>query len=191
MKSNYISTKSNTRCLVNLFNNTILLLSIFIIYILGLILYNKYVLNITNNNTKNTTNTKLISNPTLKEIRNLDRFIDVVLNDLGSLNTSIPSENLTENELYKLNYYNTYFNNTTKNSIKEFVDTNINDIDSRNLIHVQTNYNIVKEKLNTILENLNTQLLKQLQKNYAIAHKINTKRNIDLEDIDYLPQRFD
>jgi hypothetical protein len=118
--------------------------------------------------------------------------MDIVLQDLGTVTKTIPETELSDNEKARIAYYNTFFNETTQNSITNFAKSNdLTTINRNNITNVITNFNLVKTGLNDILDNLNNQLLKQLQKNYARAHKINTERQINLENIDYLPQRFD
>lgn len=172
---------------------TILILVIITVTYLALVYYNKYYLKTNNNITFNTKSTDTItSNNTLKQLDTIDKFMDIVLQDLGTVTNTIPETELSDNEKARIAYYNTFFNEATQDSIKDFVQSNqLQDINKDNLEKVITNYNLVKTGLNDILDNLNNQLLKQLQKNYARAHKINTERQIDLENIDYLPQRFD
>jgi hypothetical protein len=171
---------------------SILILVIITVTYLALVYYNKYYLK-TNNITFNNKSTDTItSNNTLKQLDTIDKFMDIVLQDLGAVTNTIPETALSDNEKARIAYYNTFFNPTTQDAIKTFViSDNLENINRDNLEKVITNYNLVKTGLNDILDNLNNQLLKQLQKNYARAHKINTERQIDLENIDYLPQRFD
>jgi hypothetical protein len=133
---------------------------------------------------------KVNDTPLMKQIRATDRFVNVVLNDLGNLNgNNIYLHN--NNDKYKVLLYQDYFNKPTQDAIHEFATNKIPELNKTNLHNMTANYNAVKNELDNILENLNDQLLKQLQRNYARTHKINTERNIDLENIDYLPQRFD
>jgi len=172
---------------------SILILTVIVIVYLALFYYNKYYLKTSNNITFNNKSTDTItSNNTLKQLDTIDKFMDIVLQDLGTVTKTIPETELSDNEKARIAYYNTFFNKTTQNSITNFAKSNdLTTINQNNITNVITNFNLVKTGLNDILDNLNNQLLKQLQKNYARAHKINTERQINLENIDYLPQRFD
>jgi hypothetical protein len=83
-----------------------------------------------------------------------------------------------------------FFNKSTKDAITNFYDANVTNIDS-NISTLISRYNNYNDEVNTTIEEINYDLLRQLQRNYALAHKVNTKRNIELQDIDNLPQRFD
>lgn len=190
---NNIYKDSIKRAASRLIINTILILVVIVIVYLALVYYNKYYLKTSNTITFNNKSTDTItSNNTLKQLDTIDKFMDIILQDLGTVNKTIPENELSNNEKKRIAYYNTFFNATTQNSIKDFTESEeLEKINNDNLEKVITDYNSVKTGLNGILDNLNNQLLTQLQKNYARAHKINTERQTNLETIDYLPQRFD
>lgn len=188
-KSNKITQQNMKQCGKHLLFNSGLILLVFGLSVVLLhYLYSRNKskhINIKQLNSNNVNNT-----PLMKKIRATDRFVNVVLNDLGNLNNgNIALDN--NNDKYKVLLYQAYFNEPTKDSIHEFATEKIPELNTTNLHNMTANYNAVKNELDNILENLNDQLLKQLQRNYARTHKINTERNIDLENIDYLPQRFE
>lgn len=159
--------------------NTILILGVFfVLYVVLNCIYNKNKVN-----KKDTLYQKL---------NGVDRFANIVLNELPALTgNNLTNDNLSINEKMKIFYYNNLLNEATKNAITSFVgDEEIASQHSENIKIMLNNYNSVNDSLNDILQDLNGQLLSQLQKNYGTAHKLNIIRNIDNENIDFLPQRF-
>lgn len=119
-----------------------------------------------------------------------DKFEDVLLPIKLPNSQNIKFEDLNEEQKIILQKHRYFFNDDTSENINEFdIKTNTNiEGNLSNLVYRYNNYN---NEINNTIQDINYDLLKQLQKNYALAHKVNIKRNIDLQDIDNLPQRFD
>jgi hypothetical protein len=178
-------------------NKTLLILLIFIIIIFVLyLLYNnnsnkfKKTLFSTSSNNNTNSNFKQKFNQKLKEN---DKFIDMTLQQLNSiknLSDEIEIEINDSKQIGIINNYNDFFDEDTSNVLNEWIIENPNIV-NENISKMVNNYNNFMSNVDELLEETNYQLLKQLQKNYALAHKVNIKRQIDLENIDKLPQRFD
>jgi preprotein translocase subunit SecG len=185
-KNNMKSKNNKNNMRYNLCYSTMLILVVFIIaYIILSFIYNRKKNTLTSNVKSNS------GNDILHKLKSIDRFADIMLNELPMLKNNIPNDNLSTNEKLKIFYYNNLLNETTTNAMNEFInDEGINTTNQNNITVMLNNYNAINNRLNDILQDLNGQLLSQLQKNYSTAHKLNIERNIDNENIDYLPQRF-
>lgn len=199
-------------------NKTLLITIVFIVILLVLyLIYNNNFMNIIlknikttlNNNDKdnkddkddkdNKNNKNNISsiNNKLKIIINdgnnilsSDNFENVVLSGMNTLTNNIEYDKLTEEQKKIIRNYRTFFNDNTQSTLNNFVSNNQSTLNA-GLSTLISNYNNYSNKINTVIEEINYDLLRQLQRNYALAHKVNTQRQIELQDIDNLPQRFD
>ena len=184
----------------NIKNKTLLITIIFSVLLIILYLVYKPIsntnnittnnINSINNNANNKSNIKNNINNLLNKGSELlnnqynDTFEDITISD------TIPYNNLTDDQKEIVKSHRTFFNKATKDSISTFVEKHTNITDT-NLTTLVNRYNDYSNEVNNTIEEINYDLLRQLQRNYALAHKVNVQRNIDLEDIDSLPQRFD
>lgn len=179
----------------NVKNKTLLITIIFVVLLIILYLVHK-----PKSNTNNTTINNINSNSNQSNQSNIKNKINNLLNKGSTIlnNTVIINdkfEDIPYNELSKeqqetVKSYRTFFNEETRNEIINF-SSDYKDIIDTNLTTLVNRYNDYSNEVNNTIEEINYDLLRQLQRNYALAHKVNLKRNIDLEDIDSLPQRFD
>jgi hypothetical protein len=188
--------------------NKTLIISIVFVVLLAVLYYvynSKNNNNIHSQNLKNNNQDKLINkyqNQTSKLTELLRKGTNLV-NDTQnlSLNNNIKRtndnfediilfDNLTPEQKEIVKTHRHFFNEPTKDAITKFYDENANNID-KNLAALISRYNEYSQEVDNTIQEINYDLLRQLQSNYALAHKVNIKRNIELEDIDNLPQRFD
>ena len=177
----------------------ILFMVTIVVFVLLYIFYNPNNFNNDNlaNNSLNS-NSFTTSSSRLKKIKQMvkdnEHFMNITLKQLNSEDTDLPiniQELSNEHKDIVSKYYN-FFNEPTVKEMEKWAKTNENNkILTDNLNVMISNYNKFNKNVEDVLQEINYDLLKQLQKNYAKAHKINIKRQIDLENIDYLPQRFD
>ena len=180
--------------------NTLGLLLIFIIIIIiGYILYNNKESNNELNNVSVNVSNKSVDNLELDmvELNNLVNNSDKVIKELEKFNDLKKVENLDEikgnftlqlgedgNNNHKL--YNDYF---MENPIDCIVDE-VNERTKENMNKIQNNMVSYENNLNTYIAQINLDLIEFLQRSYKDAHKMNIKRQIELEDIDKLPGKF-
>jgi hypothetical protein len=148
------------------------------------------------NNNGNQSNQQINQHQPKNKINNLLNKGSNLLNDTLILSDKfadtppIDYNDLTVNQQKIVDDHRTFFNGSTKDAITDFYNDNATNI-NENLAKLISNYNDYNNEVNTTIEEINYDLLRQLQRNYALAHKVNIKRNIELQDIDNLPQRFD
>jgi len=172
----------------------ILFIVTIVVFVLLYIFYNpnKYYNNLSNNNSNSFTSSRLKK---IKQmVKDNEHFMNITLKQLNSEDTNLPIniQELNNEQKNVINKYYNFFNEPTVTEMENWAKTNENNkILTDNLNVMISNYNKFNKNVEDVLQEINYDLLKQLQKNYAKAHKINIKRQIDLENIDYLPQRFD
>lgn len=180
--------------------NTLIITVVFILILLALSLY-YYVNNnekeIVSNNVSNKVSKINKNNKIEKLIRDNERFMNIALRDLELLKNdtktiSIDENNFDENQMEIIKSYYKLLNEPTQKYINDWIakPENKNNVQD-NLNNMISNYNDFISSVENVLQETNYDLLRQLQKNYAIAHKVNLQRQIELENIDNLPQRFD
>jgi hypothetical protein len=181
----------------NIKNKTLLITIIFVALIIILYLVYKPssdTNNITTNNLNSINNVNNQSN-IKQNINNLLNKGSELLNNqyndtFKDTPTPIPYNDLTKEQQEIVKSHRTFFNKATKDEITKFTSKYSDSVDT-NLTILVNRYNDYSNEVNNTIEEINYDLLRQLQRNYALAHKVNVERNIDLEDIDSLPQRFD
>ena len=200
--------KSCPRYIGEIFNiksKTLLITIIFSIVLVALYFvykpsYNNSINQINNNQINNNqinnnqinNNQSNIKNKIVNLLNNGNQLLNNtnVLSDTFNDIPPIAFNDLTDEQKEIVKTHRTFFNNPTKDSITKFYNENSTSINS-NLSTLIQRYNGYNDEVNNTIQEINYDLLRQLQRNYALAHKENIKRNIELQDIDNLPQRFD
>jgi hypothetical protein len=191
---------SNYTELFNIKNKTLLITIIFAVVLAVLyFMYDKTINNpnSTSNQSNHQNNLPSNQNEIKTKINNLLNNGSEILNNTIIINDKFEDisppylyDNLSPEQKEIVKSHRFFFNKPTKDAITDFYNKNINSIDT-NLSTLISRYNDYNDEVNKTIEEINYDLLRQLQRNYALAHKVNTKRNIELQDIDNLPQRFD
>jgi hypothetical protein len=175
-------------------NKSLLIILIFILILIIL----RYIYNSKKNIKKPNNDKTIIKNKINNVIKTGEAFMNITLHKLKLPDNKtyenddniLEDLNLTDNDKTIITNYNNFFNESTRNNINDWVTTN-NNLTDENIKQMISLYNNYNNKVEGILKEINTDLLKQIQKNYATAHKMNIERQINMDNIDYLPQRFD
>jgi len=186
-----IITNKCKKCFNYLVQNKTLFISIIfmIIFIILYIYYKNINKKSLYDNLDKSLNPSLSLNSKLDNlIIDSDNFLNITFNNLQNLKNDINIED--DNEKIIVNKYKEiYINSLLPDKLNTHFTTDSTNV-NENINNMIINYNNYNKKIEDVLEEINLDLLKQLQKNYGTAHKVNIKRQIDIEDIDSLPQRF-
>lgn len=133
-----------------------------------------------------------ILNKKMKEVEGLinssNEIVDKIekFNDLVKINNTnkITGDFTFNNNNTSHNKYRAYFLDNPIDCIDRKIEKNA---EHNELLQQTNNYNNV---LKSFIEGINLDLIEFLQTSYKDAHKMNIRRQLDLEDIDNLPGKF-